>query len=133
MEDVRSGAGTGDAAEGGAAIIWIAFLDVQKLFSLAFEDGKTRKSLEHAIDFLELEKDIPFHRALSDASYTARIFTGILKCPFLQFLCLQMNQPACNFVHFRIYHRPDKLTELSQCEPGMIQFYSADFNNLKGI
>lgn len=57
----------------------IAFLDVQKLFSLAFEDGKTRKSLEHAIDFLELEKDIPFHRALSDASYTARILTGILK------------------------------------------------------
>ena len=57
----------------------IAFLDVQKLFSLAFEDGKTRKSLEHAIDFLELEKNIPFHRALSDASYTARIFTGILK------------------------------------------------------
>lgn len=53
-----------------------AYLDVQKLFSLAFEDGKSRRSLEYAVDFLKLEKDIPFHRAFSDAYYTAKI----LKC-----------------------------------------------------
>lgn len=57
----------------------IAFLDVQKLFSLAFEDGKTRKALKYAIDFLDLEKDIPFHRAFGDARYTARILRRILK------------------------------------------------------
>ena len=55
----------------------IAFLDVQKLFSIAYEDGKSRKSLEHAIDSLGMEKDIPFHRAFSDAYYTAKILTRI--------------------------------------------------------
>lgn len=57
----------------------LAYLDVQKLFSIAFEDGKSRKALEYAVDFLQLEKDIPFHRALSDAHYTAKILTRILR------------------------------------------------------
>lgn len=51
----------------------IRFLDVQKLFSIAYEDSKLRRSLEYAIDFLHIEKDIPFHRAFSDAYYTAKI------------------------------------------------------------
>lgn len=55
----------------------IAYLDVQKLFSIAFEDKKTRRSLEYAIDFLKLDKDIPFHRAFSDAYYTAEILSRI--------------------------------------------------------
>lgn len=55
----------------------IAFLDIQKLFSLAFEDGKSRRSLEYAIDFLNIEKDIPFHRAFSDAYYTAKVMAAI--------------------------------------------------------
>ena len=37
----------------------IAFLDIQKLFSLAYEDGKSRKALEHAVDVLQVEKEIP--------------------------------------------------------------------------
>ncbi len=55
----------------------IAFYDVQKLFSIAYEDKKSRRSLEYAIDFLNIEKDIPFHRAFSDAYYTAKIFAKI--------------------------------------------------------
>jgi len=55
----------------------IAFFDVQKLFSKAYEDGKTRRSLEYAVDFLKIEKDIPFHRAFSDAYYTAKVFAEI--------------------------------------------------------
>lgn len=51
----------------------IRFLDVQKLFSIAYEDKKSRRSLEYAIDYLKIEKDIPFHRAFSDAYYTAKI------------------------------------------------------------
>lgn len=54
-----------------------AFLDVQKLFSIAFEDAKSRRSLEYAIDFLNIEKDIPFHRAFSDAYYTAKILSKL--------------------------------------------------------
>ncbi len=52
----------------------LAFYDVQKLYSLAYDDGRSRRSLEAAIDELNLEKDIPFHRALADAEYTAKIF-----------------------------------------------------------
>lgn len=52
----------------------IAFYDVQKLYSLAYDDGRSRRSLEAAIDELKIEKDIPFHRALADAEYTAKIF-----------------------------------------------------------
>ena len=49
------------------------FLDVQKLFSIAYEDKKSRRTLEYAIDSLKIEKDIPFHRAFSDAYYTAKV------------------------------------------------------------
>ena len=55
----------------------IRFLDVQKLFSLEVMKDKTRKTLEFAIDYFEIEKDIPFHRAFSDAYYTARILERI--------------------------------------------------------
>lgn len=51
----------------------LPFLDVQKLFSIAYEDRKSRRSLEYAIDFLHIKKDIPFHRAFSDAYYTAKV------------------------------------------------------------
>lgn len=53
----------------------IRFLDIQKLFSIAYEDGKTRRGLEYAVNYLNIEKDIPFHRAFSDAYYTARILS----------------------------------------------------------
>ncbi len=52
----------------------LAFYDVQKLYSLAYDDGKSRKGLESAVDEIGIPKDIPFHRALSDAEYTAKIF-----------------------------------------------------------
>ena len=55
----------------------LKFLDIQKLFSIAFEDRKSRRTLEFAVDFLSIEKDIPFHRAYSDAYYTAKIFKCI--------------------------------------------------------
>lgn len=55
----------------------IPFLDVQKLFSLAYEDGRSRRTLEYAVDFLKLEKDIPFHRAFSDAYYAGKVLAAI--------------------------------------------------------
>lgn len=55
----------------------IKFYDIQKLFSIAYEDKKSRRSLEYAIDMLDIRKDIPFHRAFSDAYYTAEIFDKI--------------------------------------------------------
>lgn len=55
----------------------LKFYDVQKLFSIAYEDKKIRRSLEYAVDFLHITKDIPFHRAFSDAYYTAKVFSKI--------------------------------------------------------
>ena len=49
------------------------YYDIQKIFSIVYEDRKTRRSLEYAVDFLKIEKTIPFHDALSDAYYTAKI------------------------------------------------------------
>lgn len=50
------------------------YYDIQKLFSIAYEDGKIRRSLEAAVDYLHIEKEVEFHRALSDARYAAFIF-----------------------------------------------------------
>lgn len=51
----------------------IFYYDIQKLFGLYFEGEKTARSLEYAIDFLNLGKEGKFHRALNDAYYTAEI------------------------------------------------------------
>lgn len=55
----------------------LPFLDIQKLYSLAYEDGKVRRALEYAIDELQIEKDEAFHQAYSDAYYTAKVFQRI--------------------------------------------------------
>lgn len=71
----------------------LPFLDVQKLFSIAYEDRKSRRSLEYAIDFLHIRKDIPFHRAFSDAYYTAKV--------------LALLAPAVEKnVSFDLFHKP---------------------------
>lgn len=49
------------------------YYDVQKLFSLFYEDGKTRRALKYAVDFLNLKQDHPFHCAIDDACYTSEI------------------------------------------------------------
>lgn len=55
------------------------YYDVQKLFSIVFEDGKLRRTVEHAVDVLGLEKDLMFHSAVNDARYVARIFPHLLE------------------------------------------------------
>ncbi len=51
----------------------LLYYDIQKIFSITYEDRKSRRSLEHAVDFLGIPKTIPFHSALSDAHYTSLI------------------------------------------------------------
>ncbi|MDO4804672.1 MAG: 3'-5' exonuclease [Lachnospiraceae bacterium] len=55
----------------------ILYEDVQKLFALAYETRKDRRSLEYAVDFLQIEEDGEFHQALDDAVYTARVLGSI--------------------------------------------------------
>lgn len=55
----------------------LKYYDVQKLFSIAFEDRKSRRTLQYAVDFLHIRKDVVFHRAYTDACYTAKIIKSI--------------------------------------------------------
>lgn len=54
-----------------------AYYDVQKLFSIAYEDKKKRCTLQYAVEFLNLKEEVPFHRADADAVYTAEILKKI--------------------------------------------------------
>lgn len=74
----------------------IPFLDVQKLFSLAYEDGKSRRALEHAVDKLGIEKDIPFHRAFSDAYYTAKLLKVIA----------EQHGEVMQYLSYDVFHLP---------------------------
>ena len=49
------------------------YYDLQKSYSLCYDDGKSRVSLETAIEEMQIEKDNSFHSALFDAQYTAKI------------------------------------------------------------
>ena len=53
------------------------YLDIQKLFSIAFEDKKSRRTLQYAVDFLGIKKKGAFHRAYADAYYTAQVIKKI--------------------------------------------------------
>lgn len=97
----------------------IRYYDIQKLFSIAYEDKKSRRSLEYAIDMLGIHKDIPFHRAFSDAYYTAQVFdmiedpTVLEKVSFDTFILPDSKENEV-FIHFMDYDKhisrvfPDK-------------------------
>ena len=51
----------------------LLFYDVQKLFSLLYSDGKTRASLDEAVEYMQIPVDGPFHRAFEDAEYTGKV------------------------------------------------------------
>lgn len=51
----------------------VYFYDLQKIFSLIYDDGKIRRSLSYAVDYLKITNDLPFHRAIEDAKYTSRV------------------------------------------------------------
>ena len=76
----------------------IPFLDVQKLYALYNMEGKERRALEFAIDAMQIEKDIPFHRAFSDAYYTAKILKVLIK----------KDPQIVKNVSFDLYHPPMK-------------------------
>lgn len=95
----------------------IKFLDVQKLFSIAYEDKKSRRTLEYAIDYLEIEKDIPFHRAFSDAYYTAKILAG-------------MDEKVLDNYSFDVFHLPkDKESEIHVIFDSYAKYISCGFKD----
>lgn len=53
------------------------FYDAQKQFAIQYETMKSRRSLGYAVEYLHFEEDLPYHAALSDAIYTARVFATL--------------------------------------------------------
>lgn len=51
----------------------VKFYDLQKLFSILYEDGKARSNLKAAVEYLALKEDSQYHSALNDALYTAKV------------------------------------------------------------
>lgn len=95
----------------------VPFLDVQKLFSLDYEDGESRKSLEYAVDFLQIQKQKNFHRALSDAWYTAQVFIRIHR------------EIADVFYSIDCYQNPRKKEEeIHVIYPGYEKYISREFS-----
>jgi len=58
------------------------YLDVQKMYALEKNEGKTRRTLEHVIELYGIPKDRPFHRAVDDAAYTAMVFQRLDRTNF---------------------------------------------------
>lgn len=83
----------------------IEYYDIQKLFNLQYEKDKSRKSLEHAIDFLEIEKNETFHRALADARYAAKIFKRIEEnCMHRNYSIDVYQNPKCKKDEIHIFY-----------------------------
>ncbi len=51
-----------------------ACVDAQYLFDARVERAGMQRSIEYAVDFLQLDKKYPFHQAVNDAWYTGQIF-----------------------------------------------------------
>lgn len=122
----------------------IAFLDVQKLFSIAYEDRKSRRALEWAVDYLEIEKDIPFHRAFSDAYYTAKVLAAIQDPEVLKNVSYDVfNPPSCREeeikVQFDTYFKyisrtfPDKTAAMADREVSSSKCYLCHRNLRKKV
>lgn len=52
----------------------ILYFNVQKLCCVVYKDIVEPKTLESMVDYMNLTKNKEFHRAISDATYTAEIF-----------------------------------------------------------
>lgn len=86
------------------------YYDVQKLFSMFYEDGKSRKSLKYAVDFLKLEQQRPFHCAIDDACYTAEILASMNPEQAVIYCSVDYHYPPAGreeeiFLHFPQYSK----------------------------
>lgn len=55
------------------------YINLQRIYGILTGEEERNKGLEAAITELSIEKDIPFHRAYSDAYYTAKILALLPK------------------------------------------------------
>lgn len=95
----------------------IKYYDVQKLFSIAFEDKKKRRTLQHAVEFLDIKEEVPFHRADADAFYTAEVLKRITPDAFKNY-------------SFDTYRLPqNKAQEINVVFDDYAKYISREFSN----
>ena len=63
----------------------LLYYDLQKLYSLALEDGKKRLALQEAVEALGIPETKPFHGAYEDAWYTAEVMKKLNLKPVLEY------------------------------------------------
>lgn len=92
------------------------FYDLQKSYSLCYDDGKSRVSLETAITEMNIEKDLTFHSAMSDARYTAKVFE------------LMDFDKVKDFTSLDLYDIPaSRKEEITMCYPTYSKFVSMGY------
>jgi len=55
----------------------VIYSNVQSLFGLQFDGEESCRSLEYATEFLHINKEMDFHRAMNDAMFTAQVLSHI--------------------------------------------------------
>ncbi len=94
----------------------VEYYDVQKLYAMFLDGDHQTRSLEYAIRSLELSGDENFHRALSDAHYTARVLEKLDPDQFKPYYSLD------------VYQNPkSKKEEITLTYPESMIFISREF------
>ncbi len=100
----------------------LPFIDIQKLFSIGILMDKERKSLEFATDYFQIKKDVPFHRAYSDAYYAASVLQRI------------NNPEIMKLVSYDTFHLPrSRKEEVQVIFPGYAKMISREFDEKKEV
>ncbi len=103
----------------------LLYLDLQKLYSLAYLDGKKRPALQEAVEAMEIPEEGRFHAAFEDAYYTALIMQKMNIKPYLHYQSvdyyhLPENHEEEFTLNFKTYTKfvsqlyPDKETALKE-------------------
>ena len=71
----------------------LCYFDVQKLYALQRGDGKSKPSLDKAVEELEIMEERPFHRALDDAYYTGRVMGAMDFYSMVEYVSVDYYRP----------------------------------------
>lgn len=100
----------------------VRYYDVQKLYSIFFDEEHLRRALEHAISCLDIPKTADFHRALADAYYTAQVLKKMSPEKFLPYFSID------------VYQNPRvKREEIHISCPDYDKFVSREFSNREKV
>ena len=91
------------------------YLDLQKIYSLTYSDGRKKTTLTEAVKFLNVEDHGGFHRALDDAIYTAKVFKNMEPGRFIKRLSIDTFYPP-RLKEEEIFVKFDEYTKLVTSE-----------------